>query len=1201
MTVDSLMQTCAELGIKLALKGDGTDRLQVDAPKGALTSPLREALAANKPELIAFLKAQQQAARQVQVPNPDEDSEITETQTPASTSSKSPEATPLILEPRLPMPHIPSDHPDTDVSKPLSETEYQEATLQLRTADSPAERAGAARKLGVARNRKATADLIASLRDGAPEVRRAAAESLGQIGDPAAIAPLNDLLLHETSRQLPQSVIRDAINSITVAAAKLSGAESAAPEMTAPTAPEAPVKKVADKVSKPEVAKMESPAPTTRREIFADYLSSVEPRAPQANTPQTSNVAPSLESAPVASSFDVAEEQLRQEEEALRRAADALESRRKEAETARKRAEDEARIKAESEAQVRMEIEARLRAEEEARKRMAEEAARQQAEVEARAKAEQDARNRAEQEALLRAEEEARFRLEADTLRKAAEELARKRAEAEVARKRAAVEAEEQARREAEAEALRKAEEEARARAAEEVRRQAEEEMRRRVEAEMRRRAEEEVRLRAEEEAAQARAVEEARIRAAVEAQIRSEQEAKRKAEEEARRQAEERAAEEVRVRLAEEAARRAEEERVAQELVRREADERQRAEDARLRLEQETLMQVAAELSRRRSELEEARRTAETEARLLVEAEERARAEEEIRRQMAVERQQLELEARRRNEEEQIADTRRRAAEERLLAAEHVRLQAEEDERRLRELESVRTKAEEEAIRRAEMEQRIKAEILELSKAEEEQHLRIEAEIKRRTEAEAHLKEEEARAEQAALQMADDIRARTEEQARRRAEVETRLREEEARLAVEQEATSRVEEEAARLTEATRSRAEEEARRRAEVEARLKEEEARLQAEQEARIKAEAEEQRLAEEFRSRTEKESRRRTEVEARLREDQSRLEAEQALRARVEEEAFRLEVENRSRDEAARLRAEAEAQMNAEQAVAESHEEDLSASYDRAFADEAFSAEDSSPEFAWVDVGPDQRQEDLLPLVEEADYSDAAPLVDSSLHSAPGKEIEVLLAEKGIASAEDDAGIPSEVLKRLSSPEASEREAALAEVVRVGGDDAFRCISRAFDDQSADVRNAAAQALFDLQSDRAATFTRALREGTPERRRKIGQALAGSGLAREAVANLTGESREKTYDAFSLLFLMAKAGEVQPLMQAIEDYPNVEVRIAVVKLLALSGQPEIVPAFRRLAVRGSLPSEVRSAVMEAIYQIGSQARESAPSAA
>ena len=133
---------------------------------------------------------------------------------------------------------------------------------------------------------------------------------------------------------------------------------------------------------------------------------------------------------------------------------------------------------------------------------------------------------------------------------------------------------------------------------------------------------------------------------------------------------------------------------------------------------------------------------------------------------------------------------------------------------------------------------------------------------------------------------------------------------------------------------------------------------------------------------------------------------------------------------------------------------------------------------------------------------------------------------------------------------------------------------------------------------MQPDRAATFTRALREGSPERRRRIGQALAASGLANNAIGNLTGESREKTYDAFSLLFLMAKAGEVQPLMQAIEEYPNVEVRIAVVKLLALSGQPEIVPAFRRLAVRVSLPSEVRSAVMEAIYQISSQAARAHP---
>jgi HEAT repeat protein len=188
--------------------------------------------------------------------------------------------------------------------------------------------------------------------------------------------------------------------------------------------------------------------------------------------------------------------------------------------------------------------------------------------------------------------------------------------------------------------------------------------------------------------------------------------------------------------------------------------------------------------------------------------------------------------------------------------------------------------------------------------------------------------------------------------------------------------------------------------------------------------------------------------------------------------------------------------------------------------------------------------------------------------------------------------EDAGVSSALLSRLHSSKPTERAAALSELSKLGGEDAFRSINAAFDDQAAEVRSAAAHALFSFQEDRAAAFTRALREASPDRRRKIGSAIASSGLANEAIRNLTGESRDKTYDAFSLLFLMSKAGEVQPLMRAIEEHPNLEVRLAVVKLLALSGQPDILPAFRRMAVRGSLPPEVRSAVMEAIYQITSQ---------
>ena len=72
-------------------------------------------------------------------------------------------------------------------------------------------------------------------------------------------------------------------------------------------------------------------------------------------------------------------------------------------------------------------------------------------------------------------------------------------------------------------------------------------------------------------------------------------------------------------------------------------------------------------------------------------------------------------------------------------------------------------------------------------------------------------------------------------------------------------------------------------------------------------------------------------------------------------------------------------------------------------------------------------------------------------------------------------------------------------------------------------------------------------------------------------------------------------LAKAGEVQPLLQAISRHPNIDVRLTTVKLLALSNQQQVLPALRTLAARESLPATVHAAVMEAIYSISTQVRE------
>ncbi len=173
--------------------------------------------------------------------------------------------------------------------------------------------------------------------------------------------------------------------------------------------------------------------------------------------------------------------------------------------------------------------------------------------------------------------------------------------------------------------------------------------------------------------------------------------------------------------------------------------------------------------------------------------------------------------------------------------------------------------------------------------------------------------------------------------------------------------------------------------------------------------------------------------------------------------------------------------------------------------------------------------------------------------------------------------------------LAHSKAAAAAATLSDLARLGPGDSLDLITRALDDPSLEVRTTAVRTLYDLNADLAAScLNNSLRQGSHEQRRSLGAALTSSGLVIEAINSLLGPHREKTYGALSLLFLVAKAGEIEPLMQIIEDHPSTELRLALIKQLGLSGEPKVLPAFYRLAQRSSLTPEIRSAVKEAIYQ-------------
>ena len=154
--------------------------------------------------------------------------------------------------------------------------------------------------------------------------------------------------------------------------------------------------------------------------------------------------------------------------------------------------------------------------------------------------------------------------------------------------------------------------------------------------------------------------------------------------------------------------------------------------------------------------------------------------------------------------------------------------------------------------------------------------------------------------------------------------------------------------------------------------------------------------------------------------------------------------------------------------------------------------------------------------------------------------------------------------------------------------------FEQIAELLDDPSAEVREKAVRDLYQMDPDQAATLVNnALRDGSPEERRRIGSALADSGLLYEAIDDLMAENHESCYGAFSLLFLVAKAGVVEPLSSVIEKHPSLDLSLAVIRLLASSGEPGVATSLQRLAVNPSLAPELRSAAAEAVTQLTSSA--------
>ncbi len=546
--------------------------------------------------------------------------------------------------------------------------------------------------------------------------------------------------------------------------------------------------------------------------------------------------------------------------------------------------------------------------------------------------------------------------------------------------------------------------------------------------------------------------------------------------------------------------------------------------EETRLRLQAVDLRLAVAELARQRTANETARSEAEEAAR---------QAEARRARDEAKSRHDAEL-ANLRREEEALRTT------------------ADEIALRRVEVEVAREKADAEAERLVEAQARMRV-AAEAGAQAEAQRSRLEAEINQRMETARRLLEETRRRgqeEQECLQ--EESRRHAEEQEHRLAELEfmkTRAEAESRQLAEkEQQILNQVN--SLRIADAeTRKRIED-----AEVRRRTAEDAYRLVAEKVQRVEAEAH-ARLKEEEQTLAKLEAERRTvavEAQSRAAQEKRIREEIEMFRRLEEQERPRLEAATLQRTEAEarlqqlreRLKAEVEARGGAEEEL------DATAQYRGIAAEQpaATSWHEHRPEYLTQTVGSaageaPQAFTEGLAVAREKDATTAGDMDridDINTVAAP---------------------VPPSIFAYLNSIDPYKRAAAVAELARSRSQDAFSLIANCFDDHSPHVRNAAARAFRKLEPNRTVDlFNRALEEAHDERRRNIGAAIAASGLASEAINNLVSEDREETYNALSILFVMAKTGEVEPLVRALGEHPNDEIGKAVMKLLNLSGHSQ-----------------------------------------
>lgn len=249
----------------------------------------------------------------------------------------------------------------------------------------------------------------------------------------------------------------------------------------------------------------------------------------------------------------------------------------------------------------------------------------------------------------------------------------------------------------------------------------------------------------------------------------------------------------------------------------------------------------------------------------------------------------------------------------------------------------------------------------------------------------------------------------------------------------------------------------------------------------------------------------------------------------------------------------------------------------------------------PEPGLLSAGPASLMHDITHLEPATSVEDLPESCEDEAFFALMKRCESADLEERSTAVKDLAQyqVQSSValLSRIArfDQEPNLRALAISSLASINHESVFPAILIGMADESREVRAAAARSLSRLSFDRADAYARVMESADDELLSDVSSACIKAGIVSQNIDRLASNDRRQAYEAFSLICVLAKAGQTSPVLDAICEHDNLEVRLMAIHLLATTGQSEVFEQFQQLALKDDISEDLKTALLEAMYRM------------